>query len=136
MPILQVGRNHFTNLAGGFSTCCWGATGAVIVVGCNTGAHVTGSTFLLMTNANTSGYPRMVTMDATYPQLNTCNSINFRATFSTCSACWDWREWGIYTATASGTDGHLMNRMLEDPSLGTKTSAQSWQFTATITITS
>lgn len=67
-------------------------------------------------------------MDATYPQVST-NTITFRSTFATGDANFAWQEWGVFNASSSGT---MMNRKVE--SLGTKTSAQSWQFTVTITI--
>lgn len=69
-----------------------------------------------------------VAMDATYPTLAT-NVLTFRSTFSTSQANWHWQEWGVFNAAASGT---LLCRKVED--LGTKTSAQSWQITGTITV--
>lgn len=68
-------------------------------------------------------------MDATYPQRAT-NVLTFRSTFGTSEANFAWEEWAVFNAAASGT---MMNRKVE--SLGTKTSAQSWQFTVDITIT-
>lgn len=68
-------------------------------------------------------------MDATYPQLAT-NVITFRSTFATTDANWAWQEWGVFNAAAAGT---MLNRKVE--SLGTKTSAQTWQFTVTLTVT-
>jgi fatty acid/phospholipid biosynthesis enzyme len=67
-------------------------------------------------------------MDATYPQ-RSGNVLTFRATFATGDANFAWNEWGIFNAAAAGT---MMQRKVEN--LGTKTSAQSWQMTATITI--
>lgn len=66
-------------------------------------------------------------MDATYPTLAT-NVQTFRSTFSTSEANFAWQEWGVFNASSGGT---MMNRKVE--SLGTKTSAQSWQITVTIT---
>ena len=66
-------------------------------------------------------------MDATYPT-NAANVLTYRSTFATTDANWAWNEWGIFNAAAAGT---MMSRKVE--SLGTKTSAQSWQITATIT---
>lgn len=68
-------------------------------------------------------------MDATYPQRAT-NVLTFRATFATGDANWAWQEWGVFNAAAAGV---MLNRKVE--SLGTKTSAQSWQFTVTLTVT-
>jgi hypothetical protein len=67
-------------------------------------------------------------MDATYPQVAT-NVLTFRSTFGTADANFAWQEWGVFNASSAGT---MLNRKVE--SLGTKTSAQSWQFTVTITL--
>lgn len=66
-------------------------------------------------------------MDATFPTL-AANVQTFRSTFSTSEANFAWQEWGVFNASSGGT---MMNRKVE--SLGTKTSAQSWQITVTIT---
>lgn len=68
-----------------------------------------------------------VAMDATYPSGAT-NVITFRSTFGTGSANYAWQEWGVFNASSAGT---MLNRKVE--SLGTKTSAQTWQFTVTLT---
>lgn len=68
-------------------------------------------------------------MDTSYPT-RTNNAVNFRATVGTASGNFAWNEWGIFNAAAAGT---MLSRKVE--ALGTKTSAQSWQFTATLTIT-
>lgn len=65
----------------------------------------------------------------------------FVATFETGDANFAWEEWGIDGGTADGTTvtadtnttPGLINRKVT--SLGTKTSAASWVFTVTITIT-
>lgn len=67
-------------------------------------------------------------MEATYPTLAT-NVITFRSLFGTAEANFAWAEWGVFNASTAGT---MMSRKVE--ALGTKTSAQSWQLTATITI--
>lgn len=69
-------------------------------------------------------------MDATYPQLAT-NVITFRSTFATGDANWVWNEWAVFNTTAA-SGGTMMCRKVE--ALGTKTSAQTWQLTATITL--
>lgn len=66
-------------------------------------------------------------MDATYPS-RTGLGVTVRATFGTGDANHAWQEWGWFNASSSGT---MITRKVE--SLGTKTSAQSWQLTATIT---
>lgn len=67
-------------------------------------------------------------MDATYPQV-AANVLTFRSTFATTDANWAWQEWGVFNGSSGGT---MMNRKAE--SLGTKTSAQTWQFTVTLTL--
>lgn len=67
-------------------------------------------------------------MDATYPQV-AANVLTFRSTFATTDANWAWQEWGVFNASSAGT---MLNRKVE--SLGTKTSAQTWQITVTITL--
>lgn len=67
-------------------------------------------------------------MDATYPTVS--NGVyTFRSTFATSDANFAWQEWAVFNAAAAG---RMLNRAVS--SLGTKTSAQSWQFTITITI--
>jgi len=69
-----------------------------------------------------------VGMEATYPQRAT-NVLTFRSLFSTGQANWAWEEWGVFNASTAGT---MLNRKVE--TLGTKTSAQSWQITVTLTV--
>ncbi len=68
-------------------------------------------------------------MDATYPTIAS-NVLTFRSTFATSDANWAWQEWATFNASSSGT---MLQRKVE--SLGTKTSAQSWQITVDLTIT-
>lgn len=68
-------------------------------------------------------------MDATFPS-GASNVITFRATFATTDANYAWQEWGIFNASSAGT---MLSRKVE--SLGTKTSAQTWQFTVVLTFT-
>lgn len=67
-------------------------------------------------------------MEATYPQRST-NVLTFRSVFATGDANFAWQEWGVFNASSGGV---MLSRKVE--SLGTKTSAQSWQLTATITV--
>lgn len=68
-------------------------------------------------------------MQATYPQRAT-NILTFRSLFATGDANFAWAEWGTFNAAAAGT---MFSRKVE--ALGTKTSAQSWQLTADLTVT-
>lgn len=67
-------------------------------------------------------------MDATYPQ-RTFGAITFKSTFATGNANFAWQEWGTFNASSSGT---MLTRKVE--SLGTKTSAQTWALTVTVTL--
>lgn len=68
-------------------------------------------------------------MEASYPQ-RSVNVLTFRSLFGTADANFAWQEWAVFNALSAGT---MFCRKVE--SLGTKTSAQSWQLTATITVT-
>jgi hypothetical protein len=67
-------------------------------------------------------------MEATYPTIST-NVLTFRSLFATGDANFAWQEWAVFNASSSGT---MLSRKVE--SLGTKTSAQSWQLTVDITV--
>jgi hypothetical protein len=67
-------------------------------------------------------------MDATYPTRSS-GTLTFRSTFNTGEANFAWQEWGVFDAASSGT---MYSRKVE--SLGTKTSAQTWQLTSTATL--
>lgn len=54
------------------------------------------------------------------------------ASFGTSEANFEWYEWGSFNASSGGT---MYQRKVESPSLGTKTSAQVWTLTATLTHT-
>lgn len=68
-------------------------------------------------------------MDASYPS-RVANVITMRSTFGTSEANFPWQEWAVFNASSGGT---MLSRKVE--SLGTKTSAQSWVFTVTLTVT-
>jgi hypothetical protein len=73
-------------------------------------------------------------MDATYPTHTDATTsgaatITFKATFGTAAANFAWQEW-ILANSSSG--GRALNRKVA--SLGSKTSAASWAFTVTVTI--
>ncbi len=67
-------------------------------------------------------------MEASYP-ITTTNVLDFRSLFTTGQANFAWAEWGTFNAAAAGT---MLSRKVE--ALGTKTSAQSWQITVTLTV--
>jgi hypothetical protein len=67
--------------------------------------------------------------DATFPTTAT-PVLTFRSTFATTDANFAWQEWAVFNS-AAGVTNNMLNRFVQ--SLGTKTSAQSWQLTATLT---
>lgn len=67
-------------------------------------------------------------MESGYPTRSS-GAITLRALFGTSDANFQWREWGVFNASSGGT---MFSRKVED--LGTKTSAQSWQLTVTLTL--
>jgi hypothetical protein len=67
-------------------------------------------------------------MEATYPT-RAANVLTFRSLFSTAEANFAWNEWGVFN---DPTAGDMLNRKVE--TLGTKTSAQSWQLTVQLTV--
>lgn len=52
--------------------------------------------------------------------------------FGTSEGNFEWYEWGSFNAASGGT---MYQRKVESPSLGTKTSAQVWSMTLTLTHT-
>lgn len=54
------------------------------------------------------------------------------ASFGTSEGNFEWYEWASFNASSSGT---MYQRKVESPSLGTKTSAQVWTLTSTLTHT-
>lgn len=130
MGLTRLGAKLMANSIMGLTTCSYTSTGAMMVIGCSTAAFSSTSTWLGSSGA-------MATMDMSYPTATVCSTgveLVFRATYGTAAANKDWNEWGVYNASASGTDGTILNRKLEDPSLGTKTSAQTWQFTVKVVV--
>lgn len=67
-------------------------------------------------------------MEAAYPSRAT-NVLTFRSLFATGEANFAWNEWGVFNDASAG---EMLNRKAE--SLGTKTSAQSWQLTVQLTV--
>jgi hypothetical protein len=119
MALTTAFRDYVAGLVTGTGTA-FDNSNAYIGVGNDNTAFAAGQTDLLGTNLRKA-------MDATYPQVAT-NVLTFRSTFATGDANFAWEEWGVFNASTGGT---MMNRYVE--SLGTKTAAQSWQFTVDIT---
>jgi hypothetical protein len=117
-------RNHLTQAAIGESVTAYDNSNAYLGVGDSNTAFSAAQTDL-----QAASNKLRKAMDATYPTRAT-NVITFRSTFATGDANFAWEEWGVFNASSAGT---MMSRKAE--ALGTKTSAQSWQLTATITVT-
>lgn len=66
-------------------------------------------------------------VSATYPSRSGL-VVTFRALFATGSANFAWQEVGVFNASSAGT---MLSRLVQ--SLGTKTSAQSWQLDLDLT---
>lgn len=75
----------------------------------------------------------IMSMDATYPTV-AVGVATWRATFATGNANFAWAEWVVTNTGAVGAGAltRILNRAAA--ALGTKTAAQSWQFTVTITL--
>jgi len=69
-------------------------------------------------------------MDATYPQRSS-NVLTLRSTFTTADANFTIAEYGTFNASSGATS--MLTRKV-DGTLGTKTSAQTWVVTVTLTI--
>ena len=124
MPLMHLGRNNLAALATGAGKS-YDSTGAILQVSSAT------STTYTATSTSVAGTPVATTMESGYPILST-NQMTFRGVASTEQANFQWECWGVTNSTATGA-GDLLNRAQE--TLGTKTSAQSWQFTADISLT-
>lgn len=123
MPLTNAGRNQFAAAIIGDSTTDFNNANATIGAGNSSGSFAASQVDLQ--GASTA----RKAMDATYPQ-RVANVLTFRATFSTSEANFQWLEWGVFNSTSA--TGTMLNRAIEH--LGTKTSAQSWQITSTLTV--
>lgn len=130
MPGTQAGRNLIAQfIVGTHSTNAYfGSTGAVIWVSTSCTAHA-GSQVHLQGLTLTCGNS---TMEATFPSIAT-NVLQFRGVYSTCRAGFDWNEIGVTNATTTTAGTTMLFRLVSD--FGTKTTTQSWQLTACVTIT-
>ena len=68
-------------------------------------------------------------METTYPTVATNVNV-FRAVFDLAEANNAWEEWGIFNGNNPPTADMLLRKV---DSIGTKTSAEAWQLTLTIT---
>lgn len=123
MPITNAGRDFLTASAVTAAGTPFSNANSAIAIGTSTTAFAASQTTLV-------AEADRVACDSTYPSVAT-NVITARSTFATGDANVAWQEWGLFNNQTSG--GTMLNRKVE--SLGTKTSAQTWQFTVTVTLT-
>lgn len=122
MALTDAGRNFMVQSTIAAASTPFNNANSYIGVGDSTTAFATSQTDLQAATNKTRK-----AMQATYPQ-GSSNVITFRSTFGTSDANYAWQEWGVFNASSGGT---MLNRKVE--SLGTKTSAQTWDFTVTLT---
>lgn len=106
------------------------AANAAIGVGDSTTAAAATQTNLQGTNRLRKG------MNAGFPAHTDgvvvgAKTIQYQATFGTSEANWAWQEVATFNSAVDAT-GRMLNRKVE--SLGTKTSASSWQVTVSIAL--
>ena len=126
MALLNTGRNYMANALIANPTTLFDVTNATIGVG-------NSSTVYGATDTNLIGASKAYEVVDIAPTIAT-NVLTFVATFGTGVANFAWEEWGVFnSAGVTPTGGDIMlNRKVE--SLGTKTTAQSWEITATLTV--
>ena len=124
MALTNAGRDHIATTLIGAAVTAYNNANAYLGVGDSSTAFAASQTDL-----QAASNKLRVAMDSTYPQQST-NVLTLRSTFSTSQANFAWNEWGVFNASSSGT---MLSRKVE--SLGTKANTQSWQLTATLTVT-
>ena len=125
MALVNLARDIICDaLIGGGTYTAFNNANAYLGVGDSTTAYAAAQTDL---QAATNKHREA--MDATYPS-RAANVITFVSTFETADANFAWEEWGVFNASSGG---QMLSRKVE--SLGTKTSAATWELTVTLTIT-
>jgi hypothetical protein len=122
MALTNAGRNLIATMLVGGAATAFNAANAYLGSGNSNTAFAGAQTDLQGASKSRKA------MDATYPTQAT-NVLTFRSTWGTSEGNYAWEEWGVFNASSGGT---MLSRKVE--SLGTKTSAQSWELTATITV--
>lgn len=123
MPLTEDGRDFVAEAVMNDSTpTFFDNTNAAIGVG-STGTAYDKTQTTLVAELDRAG------MMASYPQ-RTTNTITFKSEFATGDANGAWAEWGIFNNITAG--GVMLSR--KDESLGTKTSAQTWQVTVSLSV--
>lgn len=117
-------RDHIAAVSIGEAVTAFNNANAYLGVGDSNTAFATSQTDL---QAATNKLRKA--MNSTYPS-RAGNVLTFQATFVEAEANWNWLEFGTFNASSGGT---MMQRAVI--SLGTKTSAEQWRLTATLTFT-
>jgi hypothetical protein len=125
VPLTNAGRDIMANAIVGAAYTAFNNANAYLGVGTDGQTFSVNDTDL---NPSGSGSKYRQGMEAGYPQ-QAANVLTYRALIPTGSGNFAWAEWGLFNAAVGGT---MLNRKTE--ALGTKTSAQAWQLTATITV--
>lgn len=123
MALTNTGRDDFAKAIIGDAFTTFNNANSYIGVGDSSTAFAASQTDLQAATNKTRK-----AMQATYPQRAT-NVLTFRSLFATTDANYAWQEWGVFNASSGGD---MLSRKVE--SLGTKTSAQSWQIDAVLTV--
>lgn len=124
MGLSNAGGTHMAQAIIGEVVTAFNAANAYIGVGDSNTAFAASQTDL-----QAAGNKLRKAMDSTYPSRNV-RTLSFRSTFGTSEANFAWQEWAVFNAAVAGT---MLARVVE--SLGTKTSAQSWQMEVQLTVT-
>lgn len=123
MGLTNAGRDVIAAMIIGESTTDFNNSNAYLGVGDSNTAFSASQTDL-----QASSNKLRKAMSATYPT-RASNVLTLRSLFGTSDANFAWEEWATFNASSSGT---MLQRKVE--SLGTKTSAQSWQLTVDLTV--
>lgn len=125
MPLTTAGATFIANaITNNGSPTFFDASNAYIAVGTDATAFNIAQTALV---AETPTTGRKLVDSA--PGVSVAD-ITMVATYATGDANAVWAEWGIFNASSAGD---MLSRKVE--ALGTKTSAQSWQITVTLSVT-
>jgi hypothetical protein len=123
MALTNAGRDLIAQMLVGEAVTAFNAANAYLGAGNSNSAFAQSQTDLV----GASKFRKA--MNGTFPQ-RAANVLTFQATFATGDANYAWEEWGVFNNASAGT---MLQRKVE--TLGTKTSAQSWQITADLTVT-
>ncbi len=125
MPLTTAGAQFIAKAITGLnSPTLYSASNYYIGVGDSNTAFAIGQTDL---QASTNKLRKLVT------SVNESAGVVTAVTsYGTSEANFEWYEWGSFNASSGGT---MYQRKVESPSLGTKTSAQVWSMTLTLTHT-